>query len=425
MIMRKRNRKTHSVLAAVLTVVILAFAGCGQNAEIHSTSEETSTAAAVSEEISEETSGTAQAQTAEPETAEIVMAGDVLMHDCLIRAGEKPDGSRDYSAFFANVKDTFESADLAMIDQETVLGGETLGFSGYPTFNSPQEVGDAEADAGIDVILHATNHALDKGAAGIENDLSFWKAQHPDIRVLGIHDSQEDEDENRIGYFTLNGMKIAVINATYGTNGISTPADKPYLVDYISDRVLSDIDEAEENADFTIVCPHWGTEYMLTPSEYQEDWAEQFAAHGADLCIGAHPHVIEPVEWVTDESTGHRMLCYYSLGNFINGTNETGSGVWRRLVGGMADVMLERSDDGTVEISDYSVVPLICQWNSDKTEFTTYEWEDYTEELAAENGILAQDPDFSYDNIETLISEVWPDVPKRTVLDGTTTHPSS
>lgn len=403
-------------LAILLSAVLLAFTGCGQQntgaetyqtgAETQSTEKKTTAAAATTAVDTQEKSAE---QSDDSAAAEIVMVGDVLMHDCLIRAGEQPDGSRDYSEFFSNMKDEFETADLAMIDQETVLGGESLGFSGYPTFNSPQEVGDAEAEAGIDVILHATNHALDKGAAGIENDLSFWKTKHPEIRVLGIHDSQQDEDENRIGYFAVNGMKIAVINATYGTNGISVPAEKPYLVDYISDRVLSDIDEAEENADFTIVCPHWGTEYMLTPSDYQKDWAQQFAAHGADLCIGAHPHVIEPVEWVTDEGTGNTMLCYYSLGNFINGTNENGSGVWRRLVGGMADVMLARSDDGTVEIRDYSVVPVICQWNSEKTEFTTYKWDDYTQELAEENGILAQDPDFSYENIKALISEVWPD----------------
>lgn len=414
---KKSVHQPRIALVVLLSAVLLAFTGCGQQntgaetyqtgTETHDTEKEATAANTTVDSI--DTQKDSAEQSDDPAAAEIVMVGDVLMHDCLIRAGEQPDGSRDYSEFFSNVKDEFETADLAMIDQETVLGGESLGFSGYPTFNSPQEVGDAEAEAGIDVILHATNHALDKGAAGIENDLSFWKTKHPEIRVLGIHDSQQDEDENRIGYFAVNGMKIAVINATYGTNGISVPAEKPYLVDYISDRVLSDIDEAEENADFTIVCPHWGTEYMLTPSDYQKDWAQQFAAHGADLCIGAHPHVIEPVEWVTDEGTGNTMLCYYSLGNFINGTNENGSGVWRRLVGGMADVMLARSDDRTVEIRDYSVVPVICQWNSEKTEFTTYKWDDYTQELAEENGVLAQDPDFSYENIKALISEVWPD----------------
>ena len=119
---------------------------------------------------------------------------------------------------------------------------------------------------------------------------------------------------------------------------------------------MEDIRRAEEAADFTIVCPHWGTEYELTPSEEQEAWTEIFLREGVDLVLGTHPHVIEPVEWVTDEETGHKMLVYYSIGNYVNWTSGMGNGVSDRMVGGMAEVTLTKQEaetENSVEITDY------------------------------------------------------------------------
>ena len=123
-------------------------------------------------------------------------------------------GNYDFSAVFAQMKEEIQAADLALVNQEVILGGAQLGVSGYPAFNAPYELGDALADTGFDVILHATNHALDKGKKGILNCLSFWQENYPDIAVLGIHDSQEAQQE--IYVYEQQGIRIAILNYTYG-----------------------------------------------------------------------------------------------------------------------------------------------------------------------------------------------------------------
>lgn len=158
------------------------------------------------------------------------------------------------------------------------------------------------------MICHATNHAMDKGRAGLVNCVEHWKEQYPQITVLGIHDTEETSTSCGAdpSIIELPDMKVAVLNYTYGTNGIALPSDMPYAVDLLDEeQVAADIQRAEELADFTIVCPHWGTEYRLTPDDMQEKWTQIFLKNGADLVLGTHPHVIEPVEWVTDEETGH------------------------------------------------------------------------------------------------------------------------
>lgn len=175
-------------------------------------------------------------------------------------------------------------------------------------------------------------------------------------------------------------------------------------------QVAADIQRAEELADFTIVCPHWGTEYRLTSDASQEKWTKIFAENGADLVLGTHPHVIEPIEWVTDEASEHEMLVYYSLGNFVNWTSGTGEGVTNRMVGGMAEVTITKNDHGEVEIADYGVKPMISHVASGPEGVTTYFLEDYPEELAEENEIVSQDPEFSREYCVNLCDSIWGDL---------------
>ena len=206
-------------------------------------------------------------------------------------------------------------------------------------------------------------------------------------------------------------MRIAVLNYTYGTNGISFPKGMPYAVDMLDEKqVAADIQRAEELADFTIVCPHWGTEYRLTPDSSQEKWTQIFLENGADLVLGTHPHVIEPIEWVTDEETGHEMLVYYSLGNFVNWTSGTGKDVANRMVGGMAEVTIGKNESGEVEIKEYGVRPLVSHVTSGPGGVTTYFLEDYSEELGAQNEIIAQDKNFSFAYCIDLCDSVWGDL---------------
>ena len=340
-----------------------------------------------------------------PPTIQIVMVGDMLMHGRVMDSGKKDDGSYNFDHLFENVKDTIENADLALVNQETILGGTELGLSGYPAFNSPYELGDSLVSAGFDVILHATNHTLDKGKTGVLNCMNFWDTNYPDINYLGINKSQEEQDTD-IFVYEQDGMKIAILNYTYGTNGIPTPSDMPYIVNYMNEeKIIQDLKTAEEIADFTIVCPHWGTEYVLTATSSQKNWAKIFMENGADLVIGTHPHVIEPVEMITDEN-GNEMLVYYSIGNFVNGTSGTGEGTTNRMVGGIADITLSMTEDGDVFIESYDVIPIVCHID-EKTEYTVYYLSDYTEDLAKENHIVSQDSNFSLEACKNLVNKVW------------------
>lgn len=338
-------------------------------------------------------------------SVQIVMVGDMLMHDRVIESGLKEDGSYNFDHFFTNVKDTISNADLAIVNQETILGGRELGLSGYPAFNSPYELGDSLVNTGFDVILHATNHTLDKGKKGVLNCMDFWDTNYPDITYLGINKSKEEQDKD-IYIYEQNGIKIAILNYTYGTNGINPPSDMPYIVNYLDkEKVVQDLTYAEENADFTIVCPHWGTEYVLTSTDYQRKWANIFMENGADLVIGTHPHVIEPIEMLTDEN-GNEMLVYYSIGNFINGTSGTKEGTMNRMVGGIADITVSLDKSGNAYIEKYDVIPIVCHID-DKTDYTVYYLSDYTDELAKENHIISQDSAFSLDACNELIKKVW------------------
>lgn len=335
----------------------------------------------------------------------LLMVGDILLHTPLAESGRKAEGGYDFGAVFANLKEEISEADVALVNQEVIIGGAELGVSGYPSFNAPYELGDALMDAGFDVVLHATNHALDKGKRGIENCISFWRESYPDTPVLGIHDSEASQEE--IYVREEDGLRIAVLNYTYGTNGIPLPADMPYAVDMLDrERAADDLRRAEELADFVIVCPHWGTEYVLEQTEVQEDWAEFFVENGADLILGTHPHVIEPIEWVTSEN-GNRGLVYYSLGNFVNWTSGTGKGVANRMVGGMAQVTVSLDETGQAVITDYGVEPVVCHVESGFGGVTVYSLSEYTEELAARNEIVKQDGSFSLTYCRQLAEDVF------------------
>lgn len=357
----------------------------------------------------EENRGEEEAEEDPPEIT-LVMVGDILLHTPVAESGRLAEGGYDFSAVFAQMKEEIGAADLALVNQEVIIGGEELGITGYPAFNAPYELGDALADAGFDVVLHATNHALDKGRNGILNCLSFWKENHPDIAVLGVHDSAESQQE--IYVYEQDGIKIAVLNYTYGTNGIPLPEGMAYAVDLLEkERVAADLGAARELADFVVVCPHWGTEYVLESTKAQRDWAAFFAENGADLILGTHPHVIEEIAWVPEDGGNENgALVYYSLGNFVNWTAGTGAGVANRMVGGMAKVTVGLDEKGEAVILDYGVVPLVCHVERGFGGVRVYPLSRYTEELASRNEIAGQDGNFSLEYCRELAGQVFGDL---------------
>lgn len=307
----------------------------------------------------------------------LLMVGDVLPHQRVWESGQREDGSRNYDHIFANTKKVISAADLAMVDQETPLGGDELGISGYPVFNSPQEIGTAEVGAGFDVILSATNHVVDQGQPGVRNTLDFWRGKHPEATVTGMFDSEEDFDTIR--YFDIKGVRIAVLNYTYGTNGIPLPEENPWATAYLDDmdKVYADLAEAREKADLLVVCPHWGEEYMTEPTEYQRDWAQRFADAGVDIIFGNHPHIIEPVE-VYKGKDGNETLVFFSTGNFVSSQLEM-----EKEIGCISQATVVKDEDG-LRVESYSFTPVVCH-HEYGTGYSTYLLKDYSQELAERN----------------------------------------
>lgn len=335
----------------------------------------------------------------------LLAVGDNLMHMGIVRTGRMDDGTYDYSFLFEPIRGYLASADIKVINQETILGGNELGFSGFPLFNSPTEVGDAIAGAGFNVVLHATNHAADQGIDGICSCASYWETSHPEVLMTGITGTAEADGEDagrngngEIPLLNVGGITFAILNYTYGPNAeilssalmghlnmLCAYNEKNGRIDFTSlnPRVLEDIEKAEQLADIVIVFPHWGTEYRQNPSQYQRKFALEMTQAGADLIIGTHPHVPQPVEKITSEN-GNSSLCYYSLGNYVSTQKQP-----LCMLEEMAWVTFHVSEDGVaIDEERTGALPLVCHYTYGPLRLeNVYLLEDYTEEQAARHGI--------------------------------------
>lgn len=358
-----------------------------------------------SDSLTTKAEATTEAETTTPAPkitdVNVMMIGDMLVHEGVYNSGLQADGSYNFDHLFKNITSDINSSDIRIVNQETILGGTELGLSSYPCFNSPYELGDAISKAGFNVVLHATNHTIDKGLKGAQNCINYWKTKHPEMAVLGMNDTEQDV--SNIYVYQKDGFKIAILNYTYGTNGIPVPSAKPYIVNLLDkDRITADVTKAKTLADMVIVCPHWGTEYVYTPDSNQKYWTNLFLSLGVDVVLDTHPHVIEPVEMLT-RNDGHQMLVYYSLGNFVSNQDES-----PRMLGAMAKLTLRKTDSGC-SIKEYSVVPLVTQKLFGRALITTYKLSDYNETLASQNAIKgdANGKNFSLEYCKQLCRQVF------------------
>ena len=252
----------------------------------------------------------------------MVTAGDALVHDRLYNDAKTNEGY-DFKPYLKLIKDRIKDYDLKYYNQETILGGSSIGLSTYPSFNSPWELGDAMVDCGFNIVSLATNHTLDRGEEAVLKSREFWNKQE-NVYAIGSYTSNEEKKELESKVFEKNNIKYGILNYTYGTNGISVPWGKDYLVNLWNDetnyegykeKVLSDINNLRDKVDILMVAMHWGREYIFEPTNLVKETAKFLADNGVDIIIGTHPHVIEPVEFIGD------TLVIYSLGNFISAQN--------------------------------------------------------------------------------------------------------
>ena len=248
------------------------------------------------------------------DTVSITFIGDVMQHgrqlQSALQYGKDPDDpkSYDYSLTFKYIEKKLKEADLAVANMEFPLG--TPPYTGYPVFSAPESVAWQAKESGIDLFLLANNHIVDKGKRGLLNTLEAYGQMGG--RYIGAYRDAQSESELNPAFYNIRGIRVAIINFTYGTNGFAVPS--PCVVNLMdSTHVKETVGKARQmGADMIICAPHWGEEYSLNPSGNQKKWAKMLRREGVDIIIGGHPHVPQ----VARADKEH--ILFYSLGNYIS-----------------------------------------------------------------------------------------------------------
>jgi len=294
----------------------------------------------------------------------VACVGDILMHGPLISAGKRPDGSYDFTHFFAEVQHYIEEADVAIANLEGTISTSERGYSGYPCFKAPEEIIWALKEAGFNLVVTANNHSFDGGEFGVIHTIDV-------LEKAGMHHTgtaRTAEERDQVLVLEKNDIRLAFLNYTYGTNGmeVNIPRDKiGYMVNYLHDTesIKLDIERAREReADVIIAMVHWGPEYVRKPDEFQQRLAEDLFSLGVDIIFGSHPHVLQPMRFghVVRDGGQAEVFVAYSLGNFIsNQRNEmiryTDSGMILTLR------ITKQYGTGAMSISDVRYTPTWVQ----------------------------------------------------------------
>lgn len=247
--------------------------------------------------------------------------GDIMCHNSQYKdAYNSTTGSYDFSYVFTDIKEYINSADISIGNLETTFAGKEKGYSNYPRFNTPEQLATNLKDVGIDVVSTANNHCMDTNYTGLVSTLKYL--DEAEIGHTGTNETLEKQ--KKILVKDINGIKIAFLSFTYGTNGIPIPKDKSFAVNLIDeDLIVQQIKLAkQEEPDLICANMHWGIEYQLKQNPEQEKLAELLFENGVDIILGSHPHVLQPMEKKTiklEDGTTKNCFVIYSLGNFMSG----------------------------------------------------------------------------------------------------------
>ena len=293
-----------------------------------------------------------------PDTLTLMFIGDVMSHMPQVDAARLPDGTYDYAPCYRFLAPYIASADICIANMEVPLAGAP--YSGYPQFSCPDAMMSQLFDAGVDVFLTANNHTCDKGAKGIRRTIQVMDSLG--IPHVGTYLDSTDFQQRNPLMVERDGFRVAVLNYTYGTNGI--PAPNPFIVNMLDSAAIArDIARARElKADYIVVMPHWGIEYERKQNKGQKGYANYMYECGADMVIGGHPHVVQPITLENKNEYGvAQRVTAYSLGNFVSNQR-------KRYTDGGIIVKCEivRDTNGTVRVTNYEYLPYwvykgVCQ----------------------------------------------------------------
>ena len=333
-------------------------------------------------------------------TAHLVCAGDNLIHDNIyVEALEKGGGEEyDFSDCYKHIKKYIENADVAIINQETLVN-DAFEPSTYPCFSSPLAVGDAVTDMGFNVVSMCNNHVLDKGEEGLISSLDYWDKKG--VVHYGAYRSHEDAET--IKTMEVNGITFAFLGYMEHTNGIfldGNGAEVRYLSD--EDTIKRQIEEADKLADVVVVSCHYGTEIMNELNQQQIELTPKLVEWGADLIIGTQAHAISTCEYL-DKPDGSKAFVYYGLGNFFSTMYDPKS-----LVGLIGDLdVVKDLETGEIAFENVKAIPVISHFEAQYYDSywyncTVYPYKDYTDELFAKNFVEG----FSRSSVEQCLSYI-------------------
>lgn len=335
-----------------------------------------------------------------------VAFGDNLIHSSIIEDGERlaTENNRSEKYYFdpmyENFKEIISGADIAFINQETPIAGPDFPAAGYPNFNTPTEMGDTLVRLGFDVINTATNHMLDCRGKGLIHHADYWASKEDD-GVIQIGSYKNKDDYNNIRVIEKEGVRIAFLGYTYGTNGMTAGSgyEDIYVPLPTASEMKRQVTEARELADLVFVSMHWGWEDSFDPNADQRDWAQTLVDAGADVIIGTHPHVVQEVKW-KENAEGHKTLIAYSLGNFIS----TMYYPWNMFGGYLSlDIVL---DENGARVENPLFNPTMCHYSMTRRSLKLYTLDNYSQELYDTHGTTLKSSAYSYDKIIAKIKSV-------------------
>ena len=316
-------------------------------------------------------------------TVSLIALGDVIAHEAIYEAAYEPDTQTfDFSPLFAHISGRIAGYDLAAVNQETILVHDASLRSDFPLFATPESMGDALVDAGFDIVYAATNHANDQGETGLDDTLAFWKRNHPDTILLGLHESP---DETHWRLMERNGISLALFDYTFHLNGRALEAGQEYRIDTLDDeqRLVDDLADAEGQADLSICFVHIGEEYALAPTAEQVRLCDRLIDAGADAVICTHAHVAQPAKERTT-AQGNTGVVFYSLGNLVSYQTEPDT-----ILGAGACLQISKDDQGVAAIAAHAMKGTVCHAEGERV--AAYFLEDYTDDLARRNTLATED----------------------------------
>lgn len=405
---KKRKPQKNAIIFLLVTALALASVGI-LLAIINRNNQNAPTNAPISSNIdvvsdlpsSEPSSEVVSEAPPQPQTVKILGVGDNLIHSGIYQQANRRSttGGYDFAFAYEQIADIIAGADIASLNQETVLSSEHKPAT-YPMFNSPQELGDEMLKIGFDVFNQATNHSIDKGESGLLSTLAYWKSK-PNATVVGAYENKTDYENIRT--IKKGDITFSFLGMTELTNGLNLPENGEAVLMRTQDRdeIKRKLEAAKAISDVVVVNVHWGVEYTHTPNSNQTDLAKFMVENGADIIFGHHPHVIQPVEYIT-RADGTRGIVCYSLGNFISAQNKA-----PRMLGGMLDVAVTKDmETGITTITDATFLPVVTQYERNFSNIRTYPFSKYTKELADAHGVKENSPEFSYDYLTQTIESV-------------------